>query len=384
MSKELPLYFDYMASTPVDPRVADVMMDCLKSDRLFGNPSSTTHVYGRNAAKAIDTARERFAQTIGAEPRNIVFTSGATEANNLAIIGAAEFYQHVGKHIITVCTEHKTVLDSVAQLKKNGFSVTILPVQANGLLDMQTLENALTAETTLVSVMHVNNEIGVIQDIVRIGQLLRERGILFHVDAAQSAGKLPINLAQLPVNLMSFSAHKLYGPKGIGALYVAHKPRVRLSPRTFGGGHEGGIRSGTLATHQILGMAEAFVIAESCREAEQQYILALRKKLWQGIADLPQVHLNGDVAQRVAGNLNVTFTGFDGESLLLAMHRLAISSTSACLAASHQPSYVLKALGLDDEAAMQSFRISLGRYTKEADVIEAIRVIKTAVLGENS
>ncbi|OGV48470.1 MAG: IscS subfamily cysteine desulfurase [Legionellales bacterium RIFCSPHIGHO2_12_FULL_42_9] len=372
---KLPIYFDYMATTPVDPRVIKVMMNYLGPDGIFGNPASISHSYGRMAAEAVLHARQQIADAIGASSSDIIFTSGATEADNLAILGAATFYQRKGKHLITMSTEHKAVLESVQHLEKDGFSATYLRPDHRGLLDLDVLQQAITPETILISVMHVNNEIGVIQDIEAIGQIARKRGVLFHVDAAQSAGKLPIDLATLPVDLMSFSAHKNYGPKGVGALYIRPKPRIRLTPRVFGGGHEKGLRAGTLATHQIVGMGEAFALSEAIRDKEQAHILKLRHCLWDGISTLPGVHLNGDAKKRIAGNLNVTFKGLDGESLLLALHRLALSSTSACTSAIEQPSYVLKAIGLDDEDAYSSLRISLGRFTTEEDVAEAIILI---------
>ena len=359
MTTQLPIYFDYMATTPVDPRVIRVMMQFLGPDQSFGNPASITHIYGRIAAEAVERARIQIAEVVGAAPGEIIFTSGATEANNLAILGAAPFYRSKGKHLITVSTEHKAVLESFQQLEKDGFSVTYLRPAQTGILDLECLQQAITPETILISVMHVNNEIGVIQDIAAIGAIARERGVLLHVDAAQSAGKLPIDLSQLPVDLMSFSAHKNYGPKGVGALFVRQRPRVRLTPRSFGGSHEKGLRAGTLAPHQIVGMGEAFALSESLRVEEQAAILKLRQKLWQGINALPGVQFNGDVHHRIAGNLNVTFKGLDGETLLLALHRLALSSTSACTSASQQPSYVLKAIGLDDEDAYSSLRFSL-------------------------
>lgn len=370
-----PLYFDYMATTPVDPRVIAKMVEYLGPDGVFGNPSSLTHDYGLHAAQAIEKARTQIAEIIFAEPQEIVFTSGATEANNLAIIGAARFYQNKGKHLITMNTEHKAVLDSFQQLEKENFQVTYLAPEKNGLLNLDNLAQAIKSETILVSVMQVNNEIGVIQDIAAISELLQDKGIIFHVDAAQSAGKIAINLGQMAVHLMSFSAHKNYGPKGVGALYVRQKPRIRLNPLTFGGGHEGGRRSGTLATHQIVGMGEAFALGELERINEQARILKLRQHLWQSIQHLPGIHLNGCENQRVAGNLNLTFKGIEGDSLLLALRELAVSTTSACTAASLKPSYVLKALGLDDEQAYSSIRLSLGRYTSKADVDQAIHTI---------
>lgn len=372
---KLPIYLDYMATTPVDPRVINVMMRYLGPDGIFGNPASITHAYGKMAAEAVERARSQIAEVVGAAPGDIVFTSGATEADNLAILGAAKFYQSKGKHLITASTEHKAVLDSFHHLEKEGFAVTYLQPDQNGLLDLEELKQAITNETILISVMHVNNEIGVIQDIAAIGKIARQHGVLFHVDAAQSAGKLSIDLSKLPIDLMSFSAHKNYGPKGIGALYVRHKPRVRLMVRSFGGGHEQGLRAGTLATHQIVGMGEAFALSESIRADEQAKILKLRDKLWQGISFLPGVHLNGDPVKRIAGNLNVTFNGVEGESLLLALHQLAVSSTSACTSASQQPSYVLKAIGLDDDEAYSSLRLSLGRFTTEDEVASAIALI---------
>ena len=375
----LPIYLDYMATTPVDPRVISIMMRYLGPDGLFGNPASTTHIYGKQAAHAVEHARHQIAGIIGASPQEIIFTSGATEADNLAILGATTFYKSKGKHLVTMATEHKAVLDSFHQLEKEGFTVTYLMPSPNGLLDLNALEQAITPDTMLVSVMHVNNEIGVIQDIAAIGEVVRKSGALFHVDAAQSAGKLSINLAELPVDLMSFSAHKNYGPKGIGALFVRHKPRVRLAPRSLGGGHEQGLRSGTLAPHQIVGMGEAFALSETIRDQEQATILDLRNQLWDGIKALPGVSLNGDAQQRVAGNLNVCFNGLDGDSLLLALHQLAVSSTSACMSASLQPSYVLKAIGLDDEQAYSSLRFSLGRFTTEEEIINAIALINEQV-----
>lgn len=373
--EQMPIYFDYMATTPVDPRVVDQMIKYLGPEGHFGNPASTTHVYGTLAAKAVEHARGQIADSVHACSNEIVFTSGATEADNLAILGAAHFYQKKGKHLVTMSTEHKAVLDSFHYLEKEGFEVTYLPPEPNGVLDLQRLKDALREDTILVSIMHVNNEIGVIQDIAAIGKLLQNKGIIFHVDAAQSAGKIAIDLSQISVDLMSFSAHKNYGPKGIGALYVKHRPRVRLQPQTYGGGHEGGMRSGTLATHQIVGMGMAFALAENAREEEQRRILDLRTKLWNGIKELPGIHLNGDEHQRVAGNLNISFDGIQGDSLLLALHELALSSTSACSSASIQPSYVLRALGLSSELAYSSLRLSIGRFTQEEQVDQAIAII---------
>lgn len=368
-----------MATTPVDPRVVEQMIKYLGPEGDFGNPASATHEYGRAASMAVEQARSQIAETINASPQEIVFTSGATEADNLAILGAARFYKNKGMHLVTMSTEHKAVLDSFHQLEKEGFQVTYLHPESDGLLDLGKLESALRPDTILVSVMHVNNEIGVIQDIASIGELLRNRGIIFHVDAAQSAGKLPIDLSQLSVDLMSFSAHKNYGPKGVGALYVRHKPRIRLQPLSYGGGHEGGLRSGTLPTHQIVGMGEAFAIAETDRIPEQTRILNLRKQLWDGIRHLPAIKLNGHEHRRIAGNLNVSFVGLNGDSLLFALSELAISTTSACSSASIQPSYVLRAIGLTDTEAQSTIRLSIGRFTSEVQIKKAIDVICTQV-----
>ncbi|MFO3174269.1 IscS subfamily cysteine desulfurase [Legionella pneumophila serogroup 1] len=374
-----PIYFDYMATTPVDPHVVEQMIKYLGPEGDFGNPASATHEYGRVASMAVEQARSQIAETINASPQEIVFTSGATEADNLAILGAARFYKNKGMHLVTMSTEHKAVLDSFHQLEKEGFQVTYLNPESDGLLDLGKLESALRSDTILVSVMHVNNEIGVIQDIASIGELLRNRGIIFHVDAAQSAGKLPIDLSQLSVDLMSFSAHKNYGPKGVGALYVRHKPRIRLQPLSYGGGHEGGLRSGTLPTHQIVGMGEAFAIAEADRIPEQTRILNLRKQLWDGIRHLPAIKLNGHEHRRIAGNLNVSFAGLNGDSLLFALSELAISTTSACSSASIQPSYVLRAIGLTDTEAQSTIRLSIGRFTSEVQIKKAIDIICTQV-----
>ncbi|WP_162473149.1 IscS subfamily cysteine desulfurase [Legionella norrlandica] len=373
------IYLDYMATTPVDPRVIEKMIKYLGPDGDFGNPASITHEYGRVASLAVERARSQIAEAINASPQEIVFTSGATEADNLAILGSARFYKNKGMHLITMSTEHKAVLDSFHQLEKEGFQVTYLDPESDGLLDLKKLELALRPDTILVSIMHVNNEIGVIQDIASIGELLRNRGIIFHVDAAQSAGKLPIDLNKLSVDLMSFSAHKNYGPKGIGALYVRHKPRIRLQALSYGGGHEGGLRSGTLATHQIVGMGEAFVIAEAERNTEQERILNFRKQLWESIRGLPNIKLNGHEHRRIAGNLNVSFVDLNGDSILLALNELAISTTSACSSASIQPSYVLRAIGLTDDEAQSSIRLSIGRFTQEEQIQKAINIICTQV-----
>lgn len=370
-----PIYLDYMATTPIDPRVIPHMLAYMGPDADFGNPASAQHSYGQTAARAVERARNQVAAAIGAEPQDIVFTSGATEANNLAILGAARFYQRKGRHLVTMSTEHKAVLDTFHQLEREGFEVTYLTPEPSGLLNLTNLTNALRVDTILVSIMHVNNEIGVIQDIAAIGELLRNKGIIFHVDAAQSAGKLAINLRSLPVSLMSFSAHKNYGPKGIGALYVRHKPRIRIQAQSFGGGHEGGLRSGTLPTHQIVGMGEAFALSESIRVEEQAHLLQLREQLWNGICHIPGIQLNGSSNHRVAGNLNFSVKGIDGTALLPALHELAVSSMSACASASLQPSYVLRAIGLDTHLAHSSIRLSLGRFTTDVEIQQTMAII---------
>jgi len=373
-----PVYLDYSATTPVDPRVAEKMIPYLT--QLFGNPASRSHAYGWDAEKAVDTAREQVAALVNCDPKELVWTSGATESNNLAIKGAANFYGSAkGKHIITVKTEHKAVLDTVRELERQGFSATYLSPMENGLVNLDELKAAIRPDTVLVSVMLVNNEIGVIQDIVAIGNLCREKGIIFHVDAAQATGKVDIDLAKLPVDLMSFSAHKTYGPKGIGALYVSRKPRVRLEAQMHGGGHERGFRSGTLPVHQIVGMGEAFRIAKEEMAEENARIRALRDRLWAGLSDIEEAYLNGDLEQRVPHNLNVSFNFVEGESLMMAVKDLAVSSGSACTSASLEPSYVLKAIGREDELAHSSIRFSVGRYTTEQDVDFAINLIKSKV-----
>ncbi|MGF1759944.1 IscS subfamily cysteine desulfurase [Photobacterium sagamiensis] len=376
---KLPIYFDYSATCPVDPRVADKMMQCLTMDGNFGNPASRSHRYGWQAEEAVDTARENIANLLNADPREIVFTSGATESDNLAIKGVAHFYGKKGKHIITCKTEHKAVLDPCRQLEREGFEVTYLEPESNGLIDLAKLRDAIREDTILMSIMHVNNEIGVIQDISAIGEICRENKIIFHVDAAQSAGKLPIDVQEMKVDLISVSAHKIYGPKGIGALYVRRKPRIRLEAQMHGGGHERGMRSGTLATHQIVGMGEAFRIAKEEMEQDRQHTLALRTRLLDGLKDMEAVYINGDLEQRVAGNLNISFAFVEGESLLMALKDLAVSSGSACTSASLEPSYVLRALGLDDELAHSSIRFSFGRFSTEEEVDYAIGQIRTAV-----
>lgn len=379
MTKTRPIYLDYMATTPIDPRVIDQMLAYMGPDAHFGNPASTTHVYGKVAAQAVEHARQQIADTIGATPEDMVFTSGATEANNLAILGAARFYHMKGRHVITLSTEHKAVLDCMKQLTREGFEVTYLTPKSDGILDLAELERALRDDTILVSVMHVNNEIGVIQDIAAIADLLKGKGIVFHVDAAQSAGKLPIDVSQISVDLMSFSAHKLYGPKGIGALFVRHRPRIRLQPILFGGGHEHGLRSGTLATHQIVGMGEAFSIAASCLEDEQARLLRLRNRLWDGIRLLPGVQLNGHAEQRVSGHLNISFGSLEAMHILPAISELAVSTSSACMSAKEDVSHVLRALGMSRERALSSLRMSVGRYTTDEQIDDAIRIIDKAI-----
>ncbi len=375
-----PIYLDYAATTPADPRVVAKMVAYLAPDVEFGNAASRSHEYGWHAEEAIEKARQQVADLVNCSPKEIVWTSGATESDNLAIKGVAEFYRKKGKHIITCKTEHKAVLDTCRHLERDGYDVTYLEPESSGLIDLKKLEAAMRDDTILVSIMHVNNEIGVIQDIRAIGELTRTRGILFHVDAAQSAGKVPIDLEQMKVDLMSFSAHKIYGPKGIGALYVRRKPRVRLEAQMHGGGHERGMRSGTLATHQIVGMGEAFAIAKQEMVAENERIRRLRDKLWNGIKDMEEVYLNGDLEHRVPQNLNVSFNYVEGESLIMAFKDLAVSSGSACTSASLEPSYVLRALGRSDELAHSSIRFSLGRFTTEADIDHAIALINEKVL----
>ena len=368
------LYFDYSATTPVDPRVAAKMIPYLTEH--FGNPASRSHPFGWEAEAAVEEARAQVAALVGADPKEIVFTSGATESNNLAIKGAGHFYSGTkGKHIITVRTEHKAVLDTVREMERQGFEATYLNVKENGLLDLDEFRAAIRPDTVLASVMAVNNEIGVIQDLDAIGRICREKGVIFHVDAAQATGKMPIDLTKLPVDLMSFSAHKTYGPKGIGALYVRRKPRIRLEAQMHGGGHERGMRSGTLATHQIVGMGEAFRIAKEEMATENERIRMLRDRLYNGLKDIEEVHLNGDMDQRVPHNLNVSFNFVEGESLIMAIKDLAVSSGSACTSASLEPSYVLRALGRSDELAHSSIRFSIGRFTTEEEVDYAIKLL---------
>nr|WP_274522849.1 IscS subfamily cysteine desulfurase [Ectothiorhodospira haloalkaliphila] len=379
MALQLPIYLDYAATTPMDERVAETMSRFLTREGTFGNPASRSHSFGWESEQAVEQAREHVAALVGADPREIIWTSGATEADNLAIKGAAHFYQKKGRHIVTLKTEHKAVLDSCRQLEREGFEVTYLEPEPSGLLDLDKLEAALRDDTVLVSIMHVNNEIGVIQDLEAIGNLTRSRGIVFHVDAAQSTGKVELDLSRLPVDLMSFSAHKTYGPKGVGALYVSRKPRVRLEAQMHGGGHERGLRSGTLATHQIVGMGEAFRIAREEMGAENERLRMLRDRLWAGLWEMDEVYLNGDLESRVAGNLNVSFNFVEGESLIMALKDIAVSSGSACTSASLEPSYVLRALGRDDELAHSSIRFSVGRYTTVEEVDHTISLVKSAV-----
>ncbi|MEJ2764299.1 IscS subfamily cysteine desulfurase [Photobacterium sp. MCCC 1A19761] len=376
---KLPIYFDYSATCPVDTRVAEKMMQCLTMDGNFGNPASRSHRFGWQAEEAVDTAREQVADLLNADPREIVFTSGATESDNLAIKGAAHFYGKQGKHVITCKTEHKAVLDPCRQLEREGYEVTYLEPESNGLIDLAKLRDAMREDTVLVSIMHVNNEIGVIQDIAAIGELCREKKIIFHVDAAQSAGKLPIDVQAMKVDLISLSGHKMYGPKGIGALYVRRKPRIRLEAQMHGGGHERGFRSGTLATHQIVGMGEACRIAKEEMDKDYQHALALRNRLLEGVKDIEAMTVNGDLEQRLPNNLNISFAFVEGESLLMALKDLAVSSGSACTSASLEPSYVLRALGLDDELAHSSIRFSFGRFTTEEEVDYAVSQIRGAV-----
>jgi cysteine desulfurase len=376
---KLPIYLDYAATTPVDPRVAEKMMQHMTMDGVFGNPASRSHRYGWQAEEAVDIARNQVADLINADHREIVFTSGATESINLAIKGVAHFYHKKGKHIITCKTEHKAVLDTCRQLEREGYEVTYLEPEANGLIPMARLEAAMRDDTILVSIMHVNNEIGVIQDVNAIGELCRAKGIIFHMDAAQSAGKLPIDVQSLKVDLMSISAHKMYGPKGVGALFVRRKPRIRLESQMHGGGHERGMRSGTLATHQLVGLGEAAVIAKQDMEADSARIRSLRDKLWNGINHIEETYINGDMEQRFCGSLNVSFNFVEGESLMMALKDLAVSSGSACTSASLEPSYVLRALGLNDEMAHSSIRFSIGRFTTDEDIDHAIVVITQSI-----
>ena len=375
----LPIYLDYASTTPVDPTVAEKMMEFMTPAGHFGNPASRSHMFGWQAEAAVEEARQDVAALIGADAREIVWTSGATEANNLAIKGCAHFNQRKGKHIITSRIEHKAVLDTCRQLEREGFDVTYLDPDSTGLVHPEMVLEAIREDTTIVSIMHVNNELGTVNDIARIGKICRDRKIMFHVDAAQSAGKTPIDVEAMFVDMMSFSAHKIYGPKGIGALFVRRKPRVRIEAQMHGGGHERGMRSGTLPTHQIVGMGHAFKIGHEILADETNRITALRKRLWDGVADIEEVHLNGSADQHVPGIVNISFAFVEGESLMMALRDLAVSSGSACTSASLEPSYVLRALGLNDEMAHSSIRFSIGRYTSEADIDAAIAQVRTAV-----
>ena len=377
---KLPIYLDYSATTPVDERVAEAMMKCLTLDGNYGNPASRSHSFGWSAEKAVEEAREHVAALIQADPKEIIWTSGATESDNLAIKGAAHFYQKNGKHIITCKTEHKAVLDTCRQLEREGFELTYLEPQSSGLIDLDDLQAAIRDDTVLVSIMHVNNEIGVIQDIKAIGEITRKHKIIFHVDAAQSPGKAGIDVQDMNIDLMSLSAHKVYGPKGIGALYVRRKPRVRIEAQIHGGGHERGMRSGTLATHQIVGMGEAFRIAKEEMAADNERILMLRNRLLNGLKDIDEIYVNGDLEQRIPGNLNVSFNFIEGESLIMALKDIAVSSGSACTSASLEPSYVLRALGRDDELAHSSIRFTIGRFTTVEEVDYATQLIRSAVV----
>lgn len=377
MQPVLPIYMDYSATTPVDPRVAEKMIPYLTSQ--FGNPASRSHPYGWDAEQAVENAREEVAKLVNCDPREIVWTSGATEGDNLAIKGAAHFYKEKGKHLITVKTEHKAVLDTCRELEREGFEVTYLQPQPNGLITLDQLRDAMRDDTVLVSVMLVNNEIGVVQDIPAIGELCRERGIIFHCDAAQATGKVAIDLTNWKVDLMTFTAHKTYGPKGIGALYVRRKPRVRLEAQMHGGGHERGMRSGTLATHQIVGMGEAYRLARLEMNTENERVRMLHDRLWNGLSDIEEVYLNGDAEHRVPHNLNVSFNFVEGESLIMGIKELAVSSGSACTSASLEPSYVLRALGRSDELAHSSIRFTIGRFTTAEDVDFAIGLLKSRI-----
>ncbi len=373
----LPIYMDYSATTPVDPRVAAKMIPWLTEH--FGNPASRSHAYGWEAEAAVEEAREQVAALVNCDAKEIVWTSGATESINLAVKGAAQFYKERGKHLITVKTEHKATLDTMRELERQGFEVTYLDVQENGLIDMNAFQAALRPDTILVSVMFVNNEIGVIQPIAEIAEITRSKGIIFHVDSAQATGKVEIDLQALKVDLMSFSAHKTYGPKGMGALFVRKKPRIRLEAQIHGGGHERGFRSGTLATHQIVGMGEAFRLAKAEMKTENERIRMLRDRLYKGLKDIPEVFINGDMEQRVPHNLNVSFNFVEGESLIMGVKEVAVSSGSACTSASLEPSYVLRALGRSDELAHSSIRMTVGRFTTEADIDNTIATMKRTV-----
>lgn len=372
-----PIYLDYSATTPIDPRVAEKMIPYITEH--FGNPASRSHSFGWTAEKAVEEAREEVAKLVNADPREIVWTSGATESNNLAIKGASHFYSTKGKHVLTIATEHKAVIDAVRELEREGYTATYLEPEPNGLVDLEKFKKAIRPDTVLASVMIVNNEIGVIQDIEALGNICRNEKVIFHVDAAQATGKVDIDLEKLPVDLMSFSAHKTYGPKGIGALYVRRKPRIRIEAQMHGGGHERGMRSGTLATHQIVGMGEAFRIARLEMQSENERIIKLRDKLLQGLQNIEEVYVNGDLKHRIPHNLNISFNYVEGESLIMAVKDIAVSSGSACTSASLEPSYVLRALGRSDELAHSSIRFSIGRFTTEADVDFTIQLLKDKI-----
>ena len=378
-SLTVPIYLDYSATTPVDPRVAAKMSECLTKEGVFGNPASRSHSFGWESEKLIDEARGHVAKLIKANKKEIVWTSGATESDNLAIKGAAHFYKEKGNHLITLTTEHKAVLDTMRHLETEGFEVTYMNPKDNGLVDIDELKSLIKPTTTVISIMHVNNEIGVIQDLETIGKICRDNKIVFHVDAAQSPGKVDIDVDIYNIDLLSLSAHKVYGPKGIGALYVRRKPRIRLQPQMHGGGHERGFRSGTLPTHQVVGMGEAFKIAEEEMESDNKRISILRDKLWNGLNSIEEIYLNGDMKQRIPGNLNVSFNFVEGESLIMAIKDMAVSSGSACTSASLEPSYVLRALGRSDELAHSSLRISIGKYTTEEEIDYSVSLIKEAV-----
>lgn len=377
---KLPIYLDYASTTPADPRVVTKMQECLSLEGNYGNPASRSHEFGWKAEKAVEEARANVASLVNCDHREIIWTSGATESDNLAIKGAARFYRKKGNHIITSKIEHKAVLDSCRQLEREGFEVTYLDPDSSGIITSEELIKNIKDETILVSLMHVNNEIGVINDIAELGEITREKGIVFHVDAAQSTGKVPIDLASLKVDLMSFSAHKTYGPKGVGALFVRRKPRVRLEAMIHGGGHERGMRSGTLPTHQIVGMGEAFRLAKEEMDSDNLRIKSLRDKFWEGLKDIEEVHLNGHIDDRVAGFLNVSFNFVEGESLIMALKDVAVSSGSACTSASLEPSYVLRALGLKDELAHSSIRFAIGRFTTEEEIDYTINLVKESVI----
>jgi cysteine desulfurase len=380
MTKDIvrkPIYLDYSSTTPIDPRVAEKMIPFITEH--FGNPASRSHSFGWTAEEAVEEAREEVAKLVNADPREIVWTSGATESNNLAIKGASHFYSTKGKHILTIATEHKAVIDAVRELEREGYTATYLEPEPNGMVDLEKFKKAIRPDTVLASVMIVNNEIGVIQDIEALGNICREHNVIFHVDAAQATGKVDIDLEKLPVDLMSFSAHKTYGPKGIGALYVRRKPRIRIEAQMHGGGHERGMRSGTLATHQIVGMGEAFRIARIEMQLENERIRKLRDKLLHGLQDMEEVYVNGDLKHRIPHNLNISFNYVEGESLIMAVKDIAVSSGSACTSASLEPSYVLRALGRSDELAHSSIRFSIGRFTTEADVDFTIQLLKEKI-----